>query len=242
MFILKLFFFYLLSLSLIKEIFFLNLISNQEKISLEILLSLYFLFIIFYIKQSSFFIIFFLLPCSFILLLFFLLKRREEKNLLFQLCSLILPLESGMRSGLSFLNAWQKSLKETKLKKVSDKLKNFTQIFQYQKEFHYPEDKQIELFIKDLILIYQSPNPLKRLQHLKRKVKIELAFRVKSQRALLQVRVQSGILCFFYIGLLAWTITAHGQKHISLILSSLLLFTIGLIWILKTGRQMKWSV
>ena len=242
MFIVTIFFCSWLSLSLIKELFCLNLISIKAKRGLEISLLFYFLFVTFYIKPSSFPAIFILFPCSFILFLFFFLKRQEEKNLLFQLCALILPLESGMKSGLSFINAWQKSLKEIKLKKIKDKLQNFTQVFQYQKEFHYPEDKQVELFIKELILIYQSSNPLKRLQHLRRKVKIELAFRVKSQRALLQVRIQSGILCCFYIGLLAWTITAHGQRYISLILSSLLLFTIGLIWILKTGRQMKWSV
>ena len=241
MFILKVFFFYLLSLSLIKEIFFLNLASIKTKRALELLLLFYFLFIIFYAKQSDSSILFLLFPCAFILFLFFFLKKQEEKNLLFQLTSLILPLESKMKSGLSFFNAWQQSLLDVRSKKIKDKLSRFTQVFQYQKEFHYPEDKQVELFIKDLILIYQSPQPLKRLQHLRRKVKIELAFRIKSQRALMQVRIQSGILCFFYIGLLAWT-AGHGPKYTSLILSSLLLFIIGLIWILKTGRQMKWSV
>ena len=239
MFILQILFFTWLSLSLIKEMFLLRLISSKAKRGLEALLLFYFLFIIFYLNSS---IIFLLIPCFFILCLFFFLKKLEEKSLLFQLCSLIPILESGMRSGLSFLNAWQKALKEIKLKKIKNKLQVFTQVFQYQKEFRYPADKKVELFIKDLILIYQSSNPLKRLEYLRRKVKIELAFQVKSQRALLQVRIQSGILCCFYVGLLTWTLTAYGQKHMSLVLSSLFLFIIGLIWILKTGRKMKWSV
>ena len=242
MFLLQVLFFIWLSLSLIKEMFFLNLVSLKAKRILEISLIFYFLFVVFYLKHSPFSFIFLLFPFSLIVFLFFFLKRQEEKNLLFQMCSLISPLEMGMKSGLSFLNAWQKTLKEVKSKKIKDKLQSFTQIFQYQKEFHYPEDKQVELFIKDIILIYQSSNPLKKLQYLKRKVKIELSFRIKSQRALLQTRVQSGILCFFYIGLLIWTATAQGHKNTFLILISLLLFTIGLIWILKTGRQMKWSV
>ena len=242
MFLLQILFIAWLSLSLIREMFFFHLISIKTKKSLEFLLVTYFLFMISYINQSDFSIIFFLFPCVFIFFLCFFLKKQEEKKLFFQLCSLILPLESGMKSGLSFLNAWQKSLEEIKSKKIKDKLENFTQVFQYQKEFHYPEDKQVDLFIKDLILIYKSSNPLKRLQHLRRKVKIEMAFRIKSQRALLQVRVQTGILCCFYIGLLAWTITAHGQRYTSLILISLFLFVVGLIWILKTGRKMKWSV
>ena len=242
MFILQTLFFSWLSLSLIKEMFLLNIIPLTIKRSLEILLLFYFLFVAFYVKYSTFSIIFFLFPCFSILFLLFFLKKQEEKNLLFQLCSLIPSLESGMKSGLSFINAWQKSLKEIKLEKIKDKLQDFTQVFQYQKEFHYPIDKKVELFIKDLILIYKSSNPLKRLQYLKRKVKIELAFQTKSQRALMQVRIQSGLLCFFYIGLLIWTITAYGQKYISLILSSLLLFIIGLTWILKIGRKMKWSI
>ena len=242
MFFLQILFIAWLSLSLIKEMFSFHLISIKTKKTLEFLLLFYFLFIIFNKEQSIFSIILFLFPCCFIFFMCFFLKKQEEKKLFFQLCSLILPLESGMKSGLSFINAWQKSLKEIKSKTIKDKLKNFTQVFQYQKEFHYPEDKQVDLFIKDLILIYKSSNPLKRLQHLRRKVKIEMAFRIKSQRALLQTRIQTAVLCFFYIALLAWTITAHGKKYTSLILSSFFLFSIGLIWILNTGRKMKWSV
>lgn len=242
MFFLQVLFIAWLSLSLIKEMFFFHLISKKIKQSLEILIVFYFLFMISYTNQSVFSIILFLSPFCFIIFLCVFLKKQEEKKLFFQLCSLILPLESGMQSGLSFLNAWQKSLEGIKSKQIKDKLTSFTQVFQYQKEFHYSEDKQVNLFIKDLILIYQSSNPLKRLQHLRRKVKVEMAFRIKTQRALLQVRIQTGILCCFYIGLLVWTLTAHGQKYTSLILSSLFLFIIGLIWILKTGRKMKWSV
>ena len=242
MFILQVLFFTWLSLSLIKEMFSFNLISIKAKRSCEILLSVYFLFISIFVKQSSIFIVFCFFPPIFIFFLFIFLKKQEEKNLLLQVISLIPYLESGMKSGLSFLNAWQKAITEVKLKKIQDKMKDLTQFFQYQKEFRYPAEKKVELFIKDLILIHLSANPLKRLKYLRRKIKIELAFRVKSQRALLQVRIQSGILCFFYMSLLAWTILAPGQKYLSLIFISLFLFTIGLIWILKAGRKMKWSI
>ena len=116
----------------------LNLISKKIKISSEVLLLLYFLGMIFYIKSSPFYIIILLFPPSLILLLFIFLKKREEKNLFFQLCSLILPLESSMKSGLSFLNAWQKSLKEIKSKKIKNKLQIFTQIFPISKRILLP--------------------------------------------------------------------------------------------------------
>ena len=51
------------------------------------------------------------------------------------------------------------------------------------------------------MIVHQSSSPLKKLQHLQRKVKIEQSFHIKSKRALLQIRIQSGILSLFYFGL-----------------------------------------
>ena len=116
-----------------------------------------------------------------------------------------------------------------------------SEILKFQNKFHYP-DKEIENFVGDLICIHQSSNPLRRLQHLQRKVRIERDFRAKSRRVLLQVRLQSTILSLFYIGLLVWTFVSYGKQYLNLILISFVLFCIGLIWIFKTGRTMKWSV
>ena len=160
---------------------------------------------------------------------------------MFQLCSLLIPLESRMKWGLSFINAWQQGLEDLKSEKIKSKIQKITECLKFQSEFHYP-DKEVENFIKDLMSIHRSPNPLKRLQHLQRKVRIEQAFQIKSKRALLQVRIQSGILSLFYFGLLAWTIRAHGSQYTLLITISFLFFCIGLFWIIKTGRTMKWSV
>jgi len=154
---------------------------------------------------------------------------------------LLIPLESQMKLGLSVINAWQKSLRELTTEKAKDKAKKITDILKFQNEFHSP-DKEIENFIKDLITIHQSAQPLQRLKNLQRKLKVEQSFRIKSKRALLQIRIQSGILSFFYFGLLTWTIMAYGNRYIHLILVSFLFFCTGLLWIFKTGRKMKWSV
>lgn len=241
MFVFQFLFFLFLSFSLIKEMFLLNLITLNSRRFLEILLLFYFLFVFFCFKSFDFSIIFFLFPLILLLFLLVFLKKKEEKDLLFQLYSLLIPLESQMKLGSSFINAWQKSLKELRSQKTRNKAQEITNILKFQQEFHYP-DKEIGNFIKDLIVIHQSSNPLKRLKHLQRKVRIEMTFRVKSKRALMQIRSQSGLLSVFYLGLLIWTIKAHGAKYAGLIALSFIFFLIGLLWIFKTGRKMKWSV
>ncbi len=241
MFIFQTFFFGLLCKKLIKEIFLLDLIALNGKKFLEIFFLLYFLFVVFYLKDISFSIIFLLLPLIFLLFLFVFLKKQAEKDLLFQLSSLLLPLESQMKQGLGFINAWQKTIEGLKLEQIKSKLQKITEILKFQNEF-YCSDKEIENFVQALMNIHRSSNPLKRLQHLQRKVKIEQAFHTKSKRALLQIRLQSVILSFFYLGLLAWTIISYKTKYMNLIFISFLLFCIGLFWIFKTGRTMKWSI
>ena len=144
----------------------------------------YFIFYLyFFILKAPLFPWFFLFfhSFSFCFCLFFL-KKREEKDLLCQLYSLLIPVESQMKLGLSVINAWQKSLEGLKSKKAKDKAKKITDILKFQNEFHYP-DKEIENFIKDLIAIHQSSQPLQRLKHLQRKLKVEQSFRIKSRRA-----------------------------------------------------------
>ena len=241
MFFFQLLFFIFLSRSLIKEMFLLDLITLNSQWILEIFSLFYFLFVFFCFKTFYFSIIFLLFPLILLLFLFVFLKRQEERDLLVHIYSLLIPLESQMKLGSSFINAWQKSLKELKSRKIQSRVQKITEILKFQDQFHYP-DKEIQNLIKDLMIIHQSPNPLQRLKHLQRKVRIEQTFRLKSKRTLLQIRSQSGILSLFYFGLLTWTITAYGSQYIHLIVISFLFFFIGLLWILKTGRTMKWSV
>ena len=226
---------------LVREFFLLELISSRGRKVLEILLLVYFLLVFLCFKNFYLSLICFLFPLILLLILLVILKNQEEKNLLFQLFSLLGPLESQMKLGFSFINAWQKILEDLKPKKLKNKIQKITENLKFQNNFHYP-DKEIENFIKDLMQIHQSSQPLKRLQHLQRKVKVEFSFQTKSRRVLLQIRIQSLVLSVFYFGLLSWTIFAYGTKYIHLIIISFLLFHIGLVWILKSGKKIKWSV
>ena len=241
MFWIQFFFFFWLCWNLIKEIFLFQLLSFQLKKVLQNILIFYFLLVVLFLKDRPFSILFLLLPLVFFLFLFVFLNKQEERKLLSQLYSFLIPLESQMKLGLSFMNAWQKGVQDLPKAKVKDKLQKITEVLKFQKNFTY-RNKDIENFVKDLILIYQSTNPLKRLKQLQRKIKIEQSFHIKSKRTLLQTRIQAGVLSFLYLGLLAWTIFAYGKKYSHLIFLSLIFFSIGFFWILKTGRKMKWSV
>ena len=214
---------------------------SSWKIFFESSFLIYFLCLTFFLKDYSFSFLFCLLPLGFLLSLLVFLQKKEESDLLFQLSSLLLPLESQMKLGSSFINAWQKGLEEVRSEKTKSKIQKITEILKFQNDFYYPI-KEIENFIKDLMIIHHSSNPLKRLQHLQRKVKIEHSFQVKSKRTLFQIRIQSCILSFFYFGLLVWTLLSYKARYIHLILFSFLFFCVGLLWISKTGKKMKWSV
>ena len=208
---------------------------------LESFLIFYFFLAFCYLKDSPFFIFFFLIPSFFLISLFVFLNKQEEEKLLFQLYSLLIPLESQMKLGLSFMSAWEKGLETLPQIKIKSRLQKITEILKFQKTFVY-RNKNIENFVKDLILIYQSASPLKRLKQLQRKVKVERSFHLKSKRTLLQTRIQAAVLSFLYFGLLSWTVFAYGKKYIHLIFLSLIFFGIGFFWILQTGRKMKWSI
>lgn len=241
MFVFQIVFFLFLNISLIKEMFLLHLISLNTKWVLEALLIFYFMILVFFLKNFNFSLVFFLFPVVLFVFVFVFLKKQEDKGFLFQLYALMGPLETQMKLGSSFINAWQKSLKELKSNRNKNQMQKITEILKFQSEFRY-SDKDVENFIKNLMIVHQSSSPLKRLKHLQRKMRIEFEFQTKSRRLLLQIRIQSGILTLFYFGLLAWTISAYGSQYIQLIVYSFFLFFIGLFWIFKTGRTMKWSV
>ena len=241
MFILQLLFCCWLSLSLIKELYLLQFLSFKIKKALSLAVPLYFSGLLFY-SQSSLISFFVFLPCFLILMAFFLLKKQSERNLLLELYSLLNPLEFRMKSGDSFLSAWEKSVQELGKKPIQNKIQSFTEAFKFQKNFRYPEDKELENFIKELIQVGKSSRPISRLGHLQRKIRVELRFRIKSRRALLQVRAQSALIILFYVALLVGTFFMYKNKYFLLSLASLILFLIGTIWIFNLGKRMKWSV
>lgn len=88
-----------------------------------------------------------------------------------------------------------------------------------------------------------SLKQLDRLRSLRRRLKIEMDFRQKSRKALIQVRMQSVVLSFLFVPLLIYQLLNRSwdeQKWI--VLMSSVLFVSGAWWIVWAGRRYQWKI
>lgn len=208
---------------------------------LYILFILYFM-IGFLLKSSVLLALFyFLCPCLFLLFCFYFLRNQKRKSLLSHIQYLLTPLSSQINMGSSFMTAWDKISKDPKNKKFKKELGQITNTFKFGSRLDHP-DKDINLIVQDLVEIKNSPQPSKRLRHLKQKVKTEMVFQQKAGRVLFQLKMQSQLIAIFYLILLVWVSIYSGRKHLQLMLISFLFFSLGLILILSMGKKMKWSL
>ena len=184
---------------------------------------------------------FFSAPLFLLCLSFLIWERRKEKVFLLTLHKILTPLMAQMKLGFGFLEAWERCLKNVENKTISCKLKEISEILRFQKAFSHPE-KEVREFVSHLSQARNSPQPLKKLKQLREKIKIEQAFHRKASRVLLQLKLQSSILSVLYLSLLIWTMWSSGLRHLKLIFLSFFFFFLGLFWIFKTGRRMKWSL
>jgi len=197
----------------------------------------YFIFGFFFISQS----VYFLFPILFLLALFLFLKKQAQVNLLQSIQSLLQKLSTQMKLGLSFMSAWHKSVQEIESKEIQNLLLEITKILQFEKQFQH-SNPAITNIVQDLIRIKKHPQPLKKLSLLERKIKVEQSFYRKTQQVLFQLRIQSTVITVLYLGLLSWTFAIYRFKHFSLMFISFICFILGLVWIFKMGKKMKWSL
>ncbi len=224
-------------LEFIKDENFSKTISPFFKQILLFLLSFYFIFGFFFVSK----VLYFLFPIFFLLSFLWFLKNRKYKILYAHLHNLLHDLSSQMKLGLSFTSAWQKSIKDVEQTEVYKQLLDISEILQFERHFQHP-NQSITNIVQELIAIKKSPQPLKKLNLLEQKVKIEQSFYRKANQVLFQLRIQSSVIAFLYLSLLIWTLIIYGTKYSTLMIISFVCFSLGLFWIFKTGRKMKWSL
>ena len=200
-------------------------------------LSLYFILGFLFISESFYF----LFPIFFLLSLLWFLQNHKNKSLLSHLHHLLRDLSSQMKLGLSFTSAWGKCIEDIEQKEIQRQLADISEILKFERHFQHP-DQSITNLVQDLIAIKKSPQPLKKLNLLEQKVKIEQSFYRRANQILFQLRIQSSVITLLYIGLLTWTLVFYGSKHPVLISISFLCFSLGLFWIFNIGKKMKWSL
>lgn len=185
--------------------------------------------------------ILFLLPVMFLFAGWVVLQKQTARSHLLVLYNMVPSLISQMKLGFSFPDAWERIIKDMENKKETLWLQEVLNTLRFQKSFSCSH-KYIKELVEYLNQARLSAQPLKKLKQLNEKIKIERLFYRKAARVLMQLRLQSGILGVLYLAVLIWTINSTGLRHKDLILFSFFLFFIGLFWIFKTGRRMKWSL
>lgn len=146
-----------------------------------------------------------------------------------------------MRMGRSFRESFQKCSvsRPDWMRKQFDELLT---ALAYRQAFSAPAIS--EQMVNELREVFgASMKQLERLKSLRRRLKIEMDFRQKSRRALVQVRMQSAILSLLFVPLLVFQLLSRpwdSQGHI--ILVSCLLFAVGTWWISLAGRKYKWKI
>lgn len=89
----------------------------------------------------------------------------------------------------------------------------------------------------------QQHQSLTRLKNLRRKLSVEFEFRRRSGQVLYQIRLQAWILTGLYLALLVFVLIRDGTNlDLEWVVLSLFLFGMGLIWLSRMGRGVKWKV
>lgn len=83
---------------------------------------------------------------------------------------------------------------------------------------------------------------IERVKSLRAQLKREQDFRRRAAQAMLQTRAQAFVVTLLYLALFSFTwISGGGRFDIRILLGSIVLFGSGLLWILRTGRTIKWK-
>ena len=112
-------------------------------------------------------------------------------------------------------------------------LKNF------RKEFQFSPIQQI---LEELRQADKSPRSLDHLENLRHQMRVRSHFIRKMKSALLQFRVQSFVLCLLYVLLFIFVLHRHGLEHPKILFLSLCLFVLGLFFLVRCGRRIKWNI
>ncbi len=150
-----------------------------------------------------------------------------------------------MRSGLGFRSAYSSALSEISDEEFASQLEQMIEReSSAQHSVRYSEDLFGRRVVKQLCKARSLPHQsIEQLLNLRRHLKIESDFRRRSGQILLQLRIQSLVLCLLYILLLLFTLHHSSFAQIrSLLGLSLLLFVMGTLVFWKIGGLFKWKV
>lgn len=219
-----------------------NFSPSKSKIAIHLSLILV-LICSFYIKKA--YLTWFIIGFFQITLIFFL--KFEEKQFMRSLNHEFIPILDrliiSMSTGKSFKQSFLESIKTVKPEFHQIIIQTYNKLNEMQLSYVRPQSS-IENFIQELIFIEKNQSKcLEKAKTYRRKLQIIKNFRRKSGQVRVQSQVQSLVMLFLYLGLLMYIQFEFGiSKHLSLVMISIVFFTVGLFGVLNIGRRMKWKV
>ena len=183
------------------------------------------------------------LPLLFFLAVVAVLKARREARFREEIYHIMNRLILKMKSGKSLRHAMGDLLQE-----VDPFMRHkFGEIFDFV-VFSQHQEKKPSAFVSAIIFelkkVDEEPHAaIRRLITYRDRLQIEAEFRRRSGQIVQQIRIQAILLSGLYLAVLLFVGREFGfRKNLSEIGISLLLFFIGLAWIVFGGRKMRWKV
>ena len=143
-----------------------------------------------------------------------------------------LSFRDALKSGLSYYQGPMHALFSEIFRSISFSQENFC------------EDPFTLEIIRDLKEIDQLPmNPLEHIHLLCHRLELTRKFEEKSNKVLYQIRVQSALMTFLFVGLMIYVLSSFPLKEvIFLVTIASFLFLSGLLWVFLDGRRARWNL
>ena len=172
------------------------------------------------------------------------IRRCREQNFKSQFLEflerVILLVRAGksFRQALTIANQDNEAFSQQRL----DKILEF--VFFSQHSTQIESDKFTQEIVKELVQVDRtSHRSLERLIVMRRNLRLESDFRRKSEQVLRRIRWQSYIFTGLYVALFGFMISQFQFREIlGYIAVSVTFFVTGLVWIICSGRVIKWKI
>ena len=147
-----------------------------------------------------------------------------------------------MKMGNSFRSALSLSISVVTLPWLKEIFKEIQDRIIFSQQLSGHPSKEVQFAFQTFQQADQDLQPISRLHYVRQALKVEDKFRKHSQKALLQIHLQSFILIGLYTALFVFSILYYGTQFLSIFLISSFLFVIGSLAVFLLGRKIKWTL
>ena len=147
-----------------------------------------------------------------------------------------------MKMGNSFRSALSLSISNVTLPWLKEIFREIQDRIIFSQQLNSRHSKEVRFVFQTFQQADQDLQPISRLHYVRQALKVEDKFRKHSQKALLQIHLQSFILIGLYTALFLFSFLYYGVQFLSIFLISLFLFVIGALAVFLLGRKIKWTL